>query len=343
MNKWLLILPLITLLGCTISSQESNQEIISMGSISGARKLEASNESIIREFRWSYNNNNWSMVVELYERTYEFYINRSRHRDYDLFASDPYDDESIRTIAGNLKMLGTSGGITDDEMPYFAASFVQAMPYTPDNVTTSYDDYPRFPYETLYDNGGDCEDTAILTAAIIQELDYDVALIKLPGHVAVGVSCSEAVGDHYNYNSVNYCYLETTGEGWFIGELPDNYKNSPAEVIPIYKRPYLEINSNYSITKVLLEVRVRVNVTINNLGSIKASSVRTQVSLQTNDLTTAWDLVESEELDINPEEIVNYQTINLATLIGNEFRVCVKAYGNNFFSEDNCGGWVNWG
>ena len=64
-------------------------------------------------------------------------------------------------------------------------SFAQNLPYTADDVTTGFDEYPRFPYETLYDNGGDCEDTSILVSAMLRELRYGVALLHFPGHMAV--------------------------------------------------------------------------------------------------------------------------------------------------------------
>jgi len=64
--------------------------------------------------------------------------------------------------------------MTSRETIDFVGSFVQQLPYTSDRVTTPYDEYPRFPLETLYEKGGDCEDTAILAATILKEMGYDV-------------------------------------------------------------------------------------------------------------------------------------------------------------------------
>ena len=130
-----------------------------------------SNGSFERKFTWFYEGYKLQISMRFFPETYEIYKNRTRKRTYDLFASDSYDDELIKSIADSLNKLGKEEGFEDSEIPYIAASFVQSLEYTSDSVTTGFDEYPRFPYETLYDNGGDCEDTSILTVAILQELD----------------------------------------------------------------------------------------------------------------------------------------------------------------------------
>ena len=74
------------------------------------------------------------------------------------------------------------------------------MPYTVDDETTPWNEYPRYPVETLFDRGGDCEDTSILTATILYEMGYDVALLILEddNHCAIGISGGEGVfGTYY--------------------------------------------------------------------------------------------------------------------------------------------------
>jgi hypothetical protein len=133
-----------------------------------------------RTYTWSYGGRDWGMVLNFYNEAYKVYEDRTRQRDYDLFASDPYDDELIKSLADFFMEMGENYNLEDWEIPLLAVSFVQSLPYTSDSVTTGYDEYPRFPYETLYDNGGDCEDTSILAAAILQEMGYGVALIMPP-------------------------------------------------------------------------------------------------------------------------------------------------------------------
>ena len=113
--------------------------------------------------------------------------NASGGRDYDLFASDQLSKPFVKEVTGKLARYGKKSGLRNSELPYFIVAFVQHLPYTVDDVTTGFDEYPRFPYETLYDNGGDCEDTSILVSAMLHELRYEVALLHFPGHMAVGV------------------------------------------------------------------------------------------------------------------------------------------------------------
>ena len=77
-------------------------------------------------------------------------------------------------------------------------------------------DYPRYPIEHLKDKEGDCEDKAILAASILRKIGYNVSLIQLPKHVAVGVNLDEeAVSDDYFIDQ--YYFLETSSTGWFVG------------------------------------------------------------------------------------------------------------------------------
>lgn len=69
----------------------------------------------------------------------------------------------------------------------FILAFVQSLPNTSNSITTGYDEYTRFPLETLVDGGGDCEDTSILFITLIRILGYDSVFIDLPRHLAVGL------------------------------------------------------------------------------------------------------------------------------------------------------------
>ncbi len=63
--------------------------------------------------------------------------------------------------------------------------------------------------ETLHDKQGDCEDKAILTAALLENLGYNVSLLRLPQHMAVGVHLNETI-PLYSYYIDEYYFLETT-------------------------------------------------------------------------------------------------------------------------------------
>ena len=113
----------------------------------------------------------------------------------------------------------------------FVLAFVQSLPYTED-VTTGYNEFYKYAIETLFDGGGDCEDTSILFASLLSGLDFEVALIIPPGHLAVGVK-GDFRGAVVSYKNNNYYYCETTGTGWKLGQVPDDYKGEKVEIMPI--------------------------------------------------------------------------------------------------------------
>ena len=117
----------------------------------------------------------------------------------------------------------------------YLISFVQSLPYTVDKETTLADEYPRYPVETLFDRGGDCEDTSILVATLPDNMGYDVALLHLKDdqHMAVGIVLPSGYGTYYGYNSKRYYYIETTGEGWGIGDFPPKLTGSNTFIYPL--------------------------------------------------------------------------------------------------------------
>ena len=85
----------------------------------------------------------------------------------------------------------------------FVISFVQSLPYIVDDVTTVGNEYPRYPIETLFDRRGDCEDTSILVAALLEGFRIRLCLTRAreDDHCAVGVDI-DAYGTYYEYNGV---------------------------------------------------------------------------------------------------------------------------------------------
>ena len=233
--------------------------------------------------------------------------------------------------------------LSKSEIPHLTVAFVQSLEYTSDDLTTGFDEYPRYPYETLYESGGDCEDTAILTAALLQELGYGVVLIELPGHMAVGVKCSEDTsGYYYLDNGIRYCYLETTNINWEVGQLPDEYIEEKAILKQIYKRPVMDIDFNSDFSYNIWHTYVNVSVTVTNLGSDAAENTKIYVALQTVNTSRVWSDCESKPLQIDPEEGYEYSVTNLHAPTGKTFRVYVRAYGNNVISDEVVSNWITW-
>jgi len=223
-------------------------------------------------FTWEYAGSEWNWDINVPEALYDYYKDKPRPstEDYSVYVTDPYDDDFISSLVEALGEGAQQQHWDEWETINFAVSFVQSLPYTSDMVTTPYDEYPRYPIETVVNDGGDCEDTSILMAAILDSMGYGVVLISPPEHMAVGVLGGEGVyGSYYEHNGQKYFYLETTGEGWEIGEVPDEYEGGTAHIYDIVPIPIL--SHNWTATTygwhITLEVRV------DNLGTAAANDV----------------------------------------------------------------------
>ena len=190
-----------------------------------------------KTYQWSYGYKSFSLHVEIPRDKYAYYKHMSVDRSPYPFSGGAHfvtsDDEVIIEIANELNSLGQSQGYDYYEMVNFVLRFVQSLEYTYDNTTTPMNEYWRFSVETLVDETGDCEDTSILFASIMEAMGYDAVLILPTGHAAVGIAGSGYYGTYYSYNGVNYYYCETTGSGYNMGDLPESYKGQSATIVQV--------------------------------------------------------------------------------------------------------------
>ena len=155
--------------------------------------------------------------------------------------SNNQDNHTIITgISSVLKELAEKDGLNSDyDLAQFVLSFCQGIPYTkdspPEQFLIGFDEYPKYPVETLLDNAGDCEDKSILAAVLLKELGYDTAVILYLGHVAIGVNIPNLNSDdkYYQYGNIKYYFAETTATGWKIGEIPQELETKSYLVFPI--------------------------------------------------------------------------------------------------------------
>lgn len=198
---------------------------------------------VTQHYEWVYGSWLWSdryqwdltIPLSLYCEYYE----RPRPdswSDWVDMAKDRYDDPYVDEMFQKMNQVALSEGFTEAKKINFVIAFVQSLPYTVDEVTSPWNEYPRYPMETLFDRGGDCEDTSILVAALLDRMGYDVALLFLynENHCAVGVSIEGSHGSYYPFDDKKYFYLETTGEGWSIGEIPPDFTETIARIYPLH-------------------------------------------------------------------------------------------------------------
>ena len=236
----------------------------------------------------------------------------------------------MEQLVGLFREMARKYDMNDLETIDFIVSFVQNLPYTEDSVTSPYDEYPRFPLETLIEGGGDCEDTAILTATLLKELGQDVMLIRLPGHMAVGVACDECEGTYYVATNKRYYYIETTGVGWRIGQIPLQYDYQKARLFPLFPQPVIELDLNYQlINSTLRHSSYEIAVIVRNEGSRAAKNLKVWHAFGAVKEGKAYSQTLSDATHLNPrEEITSIVTLSVPRKVN--ARVLVAVFGDNF-------------
>ncbi|MCQ2520125.1 MAG: hypothetical protein MJ107_06295 [Lachnospiraceae bacterium] len=167
---------------------------------------------------------------------YNYYAHLPRYygRDeYINYITDPMNDSYITMVVENLDEIANRRGYSDGEKVREAISFCQSFEYELDENTSDRQEWPKYPIELLFERKGDCEDSAILLAGIFKKMGYGTVLIKYDDHMAVGLKADGIDGTSFERDGNTYYYIETTNPGWYIGEIPDDYKNLEADLILI--------------------------------------------------------------------------------------------------------------
>jgi hypothetical protein len=294
-------------------------------------------DTIIREYEWRYDETDWQWTLAIPQSLYDYYVERPRAptEDYSIYVTHPMDDEYIDTLIDKIEDVATDAGYDEWETVNFAVSFIQSLPYAVDSVTTSYDEYPRYPLETLVDDGGDCEDTSILMASILNEMGYGTVLLSLPNHMAVGVLGDESMsGTYWPYNGGKYYYLETTGSGWEIGDLPAEYEDESAYIYDITPVPILTHDwsaESYWPNKMSL------TVTVENLGTETATDIYIYAAFDAGG-DMVWNSRESQRFDLGTDQSITI-TMQLDVPQGEYTRLIVQIVDDGYSTDQSYSEW----
>jgi len=301
------------------------------------KEVSQSTEVIERQYTWTYKGS-WTWEGSMPKSLYQYYqgIPRPPTQNYSVYVTHPLDDIYIEQLVGKIQKAAQEAGFSEYETVEFAASFVQSLPYTADSVTTPYDEYPRYPIETLVDRGGDCEDTSILLASLIDKMGYGVVLIELPDHCAVGVKCGENVyGTYWEYEGSKYYYIETTNEGWEIGELPEEYENTSAHIYPMMPVPVLTHDWSLKGRGNTGELEV----TVYNLGTATAYNVSVLAGFDAGE-GMLWNGQQSESFQIRADHQVTV-TLNLRVPLGKHTRVVIQIGIDDTLVDESYSKWFD--
>ncbi len=90
--------------------------------------------------------------------------------------------------------------------------------YIADKKYSEIVDFWAYPSQTIFSGHGDCEDLAMLIAAIYKKLGYESSVIVLPAHMALGIVLDDyknAVGEDYTYftkDGKTFYFCESTAK-----------------------------------------------------------------------------------------------------------------------------------
>jgi len=286
-------------------------------------------------YTWTYKGYSQNYTFRIPNSLYEYYQNEPHTwLDYSSYAMTEHDRSILRPMIDVLEEEGKRRNFTRDENAMNMITFVQSMPYTLDSETTGYEEYPRYPIETLADRGGDCEDSTILAAALLSETGYDVVLLEFSDHAAIGLASSGSLfGSSYLYNGSQYYYVETTTTGWRAGEVPKEYKNQQPDIYPITPAPSITVHLNPSYQNHdSTYVYYKVEYTIVNNSPTPARNVMFQVYTDAEpfEKDRAWDIHRTDIEMLQGGETVHFETVLKAVRKENTRISCI-VYGDNFF------------
>lgn len=141
----------------------------------------------------------------------------------------------VRYIEYQIRQIADKHGLTPVEKMQFALDFVQEpnIKYTENKdckTINYYDDYIRFPDETLYDKEGDCNSKSLLAAMIFHVMGFNVMYMasRKHQHAAIGIQVKTSDIDAGWYGPKDklglfteadktYLYCETTGDNFLLG------------------------------------------------------------------------------------------------------------------------------
>jgi hypothetical protein len=292
--------------------------------------------------KWPFKGEEFTWTTKFRQGDLQYYRSRQRPQtiDYSIYASDRMDDQYMRELTGLFGKFARQYNMTRREIINFVVTFVQHLPYTSDNVTTPYDEYPRFPLETLIEKGGDCEDTAILAATLLKEMGFDSLLVLLPRHMALAVACEDCSGTHYEVNNRRYYYVETTGTGWEIGQVPPQMEGYEPRLLPLVSQAIIDAEIAYRVIENAPRHHTyEITVTARNEGSQAARNLKVWSAFSTEKPGTAYSQHVTQPTTVQPgEEIAIVVTLPVPKHV--KTRIQAAVFGDNFIRRGIQSEWM---
>lgn len=125
-------------------------------------------------------------------------------------------------------------------------------------------------------------------------MEYDVVLLGYPNHMACAVKIVSVYGSYYLIDDEKYYYLETTGEGWELGEIPDEFHGVSAHYFEMIPTPIITHDWNAS----WVNGELIISILVENVGSALAENYYVWVGFDAGN-DKVWNPVESDPFFLN--------------------------------------------
>ncbi|MGE5449873.1 MAG: CARDB domain-containing protein [Methanomassiliicoccales archaeon] len=312
------------------------EERVSVENLTTQAQTIKPDQSVIRQFKWQAENDQWSWQIPLNLQGYQYYkkLPRIQTDDYSVYVTNPTDDVYLSGLVQKFRTTKAAAGLTEYQMISLVVGFVQSIPYVEDKVGTGQDEYPKYPIETLYEQSGDCEDKSILMASLLDELGYGAVLLALPNHMAVGVKGANSLpGTYFTYQGARYYYLETTGKDWKIGDVPTEVVDSKARILALVPRPVLihQWQSSGSV------YNYQVTATVENQGTGTADNTTVYVAFDANG-SKVYSQSSSKSISIPPGSKATF-TVKLQYPRKVKTRIHVKVLSHGILDGETTSEW----
>ena len=138
------------------------------------------------------------------------------------------DDPTLQGMASQLKEMGA--GMDRRTFAEFVLKFVQNIPYITDLESRDSDEFWKFPLETLWDGGGDCEDTAFLYGTLMGLCGYRTAFVLFKDHAMAALTL-DGDGERVTVDGYGFVLCETSHVSYSLGRTSEGHMPADAKFV----------------------------------------------------------------------------------------------------------------
>lgn len=174
-----------------------------------------------------------SCSTEINSMLMDYYNDIPPVLDYTYYVQQPCDSKTMDAVYSALR--SAISGKDEIQSINMILDFVQqGFEYETDDKQFGHEKY-NFPEETFYYKACDCDDRAILFAALVRNLSgLDVVLIEYPNHLATAVRFNGQIkGDYVTLNGAKYYICDPTYIGASAGMAMPSVDSSKIKVYQI--------------------------------------------------------------------------------------------------------------